>query len=288
MPSERIREIELDRSSGATKIAQKALQVLRFFAQKSENKNSEEFKKVGKKLSDSRSNMAPVKNLVSQIVYEVNNLDEDNLADFRKFVVLRIDELVKKSEIAVNKSANLASIVIIDSKNIATCSYSWTVCEAFRIAKEKGKRFKVFVAESKTEDNNFCYGQTLAAFLRSIDILVKVFPDNEIHNFIPKVKCVLVGADSVMCDGSIINGTPTFELAVQAKNLGLPFYSVCETAKIDCWSYLGKKVKLKKGFDFIPANLITEILTEAGILDSNKIAGISKEKLKFHKNFQSK
>jgi translation initiation factor 2B subunit (eIF-2B alpha/beta/delta family) len=146
---------------------------------------------------------------------------------------------------------------------------------------KKEKNFNVFVAESKTEDKSLQYGQTMANSLRSLKIPAEVFPDNEIYRYIPKTKYVLVGADSLLCDGSLINGTPTHKVALKAKESGKPFYSVCETAKINTLNYLGKKIDLQKGFDLVPSNLITRIITEKEFLDVNKIAEIAKEKSKF-------
>jgi translation initiation factor 2B subunit (eIF-2B alpha/beta/delta family) len=128
----------------------------------------------------------------------------------------------------------------------------------------------------------------MAAFLTSIDISAEVFPDNEIRNYVPDAKCVLVGADSVLCDGAVINGKPTAELAVAAKECGIPFYSVCETSKVNVLSYLSKKVELKEGFDLASANLITELVTEKGILDANAIVEIMKSNSKYFEIFHVK
>jgi translation initiation factor 2B subunit (eIF-2B alpha/beta/delta family) len=97
-----------------------------------------------------------------------------------------------------------------------------------------------------------------------------------------------VGADSLLFDGSIINGSPTHEVAVTAKECGVPFYSACETTKVNILSYLGENVELKKNFDLVPANLITGLITEKGILDANKIVEITKEKSRFYEIFQVK
>jgi translation initiation factor 2B subunit (eIF-2B alpha/beta/delta family) len=283
--SDKIQEIELDRSSGASQLARKALGVLRFFAQTSRKETCrdfmEDFKKVGIRLFEAKPNMAPVQNLVAQIVYEVVTLEECDLVVVRNFAVSRIEELCKESELAVKKSAEWGADIIADSDYLATCSYSSTVCETLKVAKQQGKSFKVFVAESRTDDNKFQYGRILAKFLKSIKIPVEVFSDDEIYRYVPKTKYVLVGADSLFCDGSIINGAPTYKIALKAKECGIPFYSVCETTKANTLSYLGKNSELKEGFELVPSNLITEIITEKGILDTNEIVAIMKERSKF-------
>jgi translation initiation factor eIF-2B subunit delta len=283
--SDRIREIEFDRSSGASQIARNALGVIRFFVETSKNETCsgfiEAFRELGVRLFEARPNMAPVQNLVAQIAYEVNSLEVSDLVSVRKFALSRIDSLCKQSEAAVKKSAEWAATIISDSDCLATCSHSSTICETFNVAKQQGKSFKVFVAESKSDNGKFRYGEVLATFLESIAVLAEVFPDNEIYRYVPKTNCVLVGADSVLCDGAVINGSPTYGVAVEAEDCCVPFYSVCETIKANTLSYLGKNVEVKKGFDLIPSNLITGIVTEKGILDIKEIVEVMREKSKF-------
>lgn len=286
----KIRQIELDRRNGASQIARNALDVLRLFTQTSKSETRirfvRAFSELGRLLFETRPNMAPVQNLIAQTVYEVNTLKEDNLVNVRKFALSRINELIKQSKHAAKKSAEWAATIIVDSSCLATCSYSSTVCETFRIAKHQGKRFNVFVAESRSSDGKFRYGQDVANFLKSINVSTKVFPDEEIYRYVPKSGCILVGVDSVLFDGSIVNGSPTYGVAVEADDCGVPFYSVCETTKVNTLSYLGKNVEVQKDFDLIPSNLITGIVAEKGILDVKAIVEIMKENSKFFGAFQ--
>lgn len=181
----------------------------------------------------------------------------------------------------LKKSAEWGASIIADSDILATCSYSSTVGESLKIAKQQGKSFKVFVAESRTEDDKFRYGQVLAKLLKVIKIPTEVFPDDEIYRYVPMTNYVLVGADSFFGDGSIINGAPTFQVAIVANKCGLPFYVVCESMKANVLSITGKNTELKEGFEFVPSGLITGIITEKGILDANEIVEIMKEKSKF-------
>ena len=290
--SDKIRKIELDRSSGASQIARNALDVLRFFAKTSKSETCRgffaTFNELGRLLFEVRPNMAPVQNLVAQIVYEVNALREDDLVEVRRFVASRIDALSKQSMIAFRKTAECAATLINDSDCVVTCSHSSTVCEAFILAKNLGKRFKVFVAESRSDDDKFRYGQVVAKFLESIGVSAEVFPDNEIYKYVPRTNFVLVGADSLLCDGSVINGNPTYGVAVEAEDCNVPFYSVCETTKANILSYLGKNVEVKKGFDLIPANLIKGIVAEKGILYPSDLVWIMEEKSRFYEIFNIK
>jgi translation initiation factor eIF-2B subunit delta len=283
-------DIRSDRSSGASQLARKALGVLKFFVQTNENQTTTDFKndftELGRKLFESRPSMATVQNLVAQIVYEVDTMEEHDLAAVRKFAETRIDELHRQSENAVKKSAEHAATIIADSDVLATCSYSSTVCEALKVARQQGKSFKVFVAESRSSDNRFRYGQTLATFLKSVNVNAEVFADDQIGRYVRRADIVLVGADSLLCDGSVLNGSPTYELAAEAKKCGAPFYSVCESTKANAMSGLGRNVEAKEGFDRVPPQLITGIITENGTIGTDEAAELMKEKAKFLEVFQ--
>lgn len=288
--SSKINEIKFNQSNGASQIARNALDLLASFVRSSRHKTYrdflEDFSDISKRLFQARSNMAPLQSLVAQILYEVKTLNQHDLEFVRQYVLLRIKELCEQSKIAIKESAEQAANMINDFDHIATCSFSSTVCESLKLGKQQAKNFKVLVAESKI--GNFSYGLVLANFLKSINIYAQVFSDNEIQRFIKKSNFALVGADSILHDGSVINGTPSHKLAIKSKEYGISFYSVCETTKTNILNYLGKNVELEKGFDLIPSNLITGIITEKGILDHNKIFDLIKQKSKFLEFFLDK
>ena len=83
--SEKIRKIEFDMSSGAIQIALNALDLLRSFSKINTSETCkdfvEDFSELGRKLFLIRPNMASVQNLVAQIVYEINHLEENDLLE---------------------------------------------------------------------------------------------------------------------------------------------------------------------------------------------------------------
>ena len=117
--SDKIKQIESDRTNGASQISRNALGVLSFFVLNNKNQTYhsfvEAFNEVCRRLFDARPNMAPVQNLVAQINYDVNTLEEHDLVSVQKFVLSKIEELCKESEDAFNKSANRWAIASISS-----------------------------------------------------------------------------------------------------------------------------------------------------------------------------
>jgi translation initiation factor 2B subunit (eIF-2B alpha/beta/delta family) len=288
--SEKTRQIKYDRESGASQLVLNALNLLRSFSEKIKHETRqrfvEDFSEFGYKIFEIRPNIAPIQNLVAQIVYEVNILKDDNIDSVKRYIVTRIEEISRMSQMAINKSAQFASTLIHNSDLVATCSLSSTICETLKSAVQQGKSFKVLIAESKSSDGKFSYGKIMASFLKSLKLQVEVFLDDMIYQNIPKTNCVLVGADSVFWDGSIINGSPTYGVAVEAEEYNIPFYSVCETTKVNTLHFLGKNVGIREGFDLIPANLITKLVTEQGFLSKQRLLEIIKEKTKFYQIFK--
>jgi translation initiation factor eIF-2B subunit delta len=224
--------------------------------------------------------MTSIQNLVTQVIYEVYNEREQDLVSLKKFAISKIDELIRESEIAIKNTSEKAASMINDSDNIITCSYSSTILETFKMAKKQGKNFKVLVAESKC--GKISYGRCLTEKLKSHKISTKVFPDKAIDFYALRSRIALVGADSILIDGSLINGKPTYNVAIATKKNNIPLYTVCETNK---FNILTRKPELNKGFDLVPSNLITGIITEKGIIKPDIVVNYSKEKRKFFSLF---
>jgi len=265
---EGIDRIIKDRAHGAAWLSRQAIGVMKLAAAKSEAEGVTQFLEeqsdVAGRLVEARPSMASITNLVSRFVYEVSNKAkvEGDLDLLRTFACFTGDELIRDSEAAALKAAEAGAGVIEDGDKLMTCSYSSTICQSFRIAKNGGKEIEVIALESQS------HGEATARELRSYGISVEVVPDDAVKNHVSRAKTVLVGADSILGDGSLINGTPTYELAAAAGRTSVPFYSVCESVKIHARSH---RPKLEKGFDLVPPQLIAGIITEKGIMKPGEI-----------------
>jgi len=272
-----IEEIRADRLHGASQLSRQALEVLKLVIEKgSDTKDDflERLKNVGDRLIKVRPGMAPIANIVASLVYEVFQASkEKELHSLRDFAWSKTEELERSSKISLEKAAAQGAGIIEDNDKIMTCSYSSTIKEVFRTVSECEKKVRVWVLESKYKDRS--YGKIMAEELCQQRIFARLIPDVAIKDCITEVRKVLVGADSVLRDGSLINGLPTCELALAAKSK-LPFYVVCETLKFNP-RVSSKHVKLEEGFDLIPLELITGIITEAGTFKPEDVAPRMKE-----------
>ena len=260
----RIDEIRADRVHGASYLSRQALEVLKLAIEKgSVTKEDflERLKNVGDRLIKVRPGMAPIANLAAHLVYKVFQVSKGKELDFlRDFAYSKTEELERSSKLGLEKAAARGAEIIEDNDRIMTCSYSSTIKEVFRIAHGDEKRVRVWVLESKYKNRS--YGKMMAEELCRQKIFAHIVPDTAIKNCISEVRKVLVGADSVLRDGGLINGILTYELALSAKGK-LPFYVVCETLKFNP-RVSSKQVKLEEGFDLTPPELITGIITEVG------------------------
>jgi translation initiation factor 2B subunit (eIF-2B alpha/beta/delta family) len=283
--TQQIEEIRQDKIHGASWLSRQAIGVMNLAIEKSEAKNKadflEELKAVGKGLMEASPSMASITNCVSRFVYQVSRKSEikKDLGSLKKLAHSKGNELIKDVEETFFKAAEQGAEVIGEGDRLMTCSYSSTICQTFRLARLTGKGFQVLVAESRSGGK--AYGEMTAEQLRAYGIPAEVIPDKAIKQYISKVGKALVGADSVLADGSLINGVPTYAVALAAKESQIPFYSLCETDKFDTRSYLGQPPELEEGFDRVPPHLITGIITEKGVVKPVEVMHYVKQRARY-------
>jgi len=173
---------------------------------------------------------------------------------------------------------------------LATAGHG-TALGVIRSACEAGKNITVIADETRP----FLQGARLTAWeMVQENIPVTLITDN-MAGFMMKsgeVDAVIVGADRVAANGDVANKIGTYMLAVLAKQHDIPFYVACPLSTFDfsmatgdvipieersrhevtgfrdCqWAAAGVKVR-NPAFDVTPAELITAIITEQGVLDS--------------------
>ncbi|XP_059301712.1 methylthioribose-1-phosphate isomerase-like isoform X3 [Lycium ferocissimum] len=111
-----------------------------------------------------------------------------------------------------------------------------------------------------------------------------------------QVKAVVVGADRVTANGDTANKIGTYSLAVSANRHGIPFYVAAPLTSIDLFLSTGQQIEIEErspkellhtrgglgeqvaasgisvwnpAFDVTPANLISGIITEKGVITKN-------------------
>ncbi|MCL4339557.1 MAG: S-methyl-5-thioribose-1-phosphate isomerase [Thaumarchaeota archaeon] len=170
---------------------------------------------------------------------------------------------------------------------LATVDYG-TALAPLRIAKDKGKKFRVFATETRP----VMQGSRLTAYeLLKDGFDVTLIADTAVGYTMSRgmIKKVIVGADRVFNDGHTINKIGTFQVATLAKRFGIPFYvalplstldlegneattKIEERGSVELEYIRGKRVAprgirtFNPAFDITPPDLITTFITEKGVL----------------------
>ncbi len=169
---------------------------------------------------------------------------------------------------------------------LATVGYG-TALGVIRATKESGKKIKVIATETRP----VMQGSRLTAFeLKHDGIDVSLIPDTAVgYSMANKlVSKVIVGADRILRTGHVYNKIGTYQVAMMAKQHGIPFYVAAPLSTFDLKSnpedviieqrkgtevtgVAGRKTApddinvINPAFDMTPPELITGIITEAGI-----------------------
>jgi len=171
---------------------------------------------------------------------------------------------------------------------LATVDYG-TVLAPMRLAKERGRRFFVYVSETRPR----LQGSRLTAWeLLQEGIEHAIITEGAAGHFLGRgeVTLVLVGADRIAANGDTANKIGTYAKAVVARENRVPFYVAAPTSSIDFDLASGAKIPIEErspqevlhfdghpvapkesparnpAFDVTPARYITGFVTEAGIM----------------------
>jgi ribose 1,5-bisphosphate isomerase len=253
--AERIASIGADQEHGATDLARQALDTLALAAQRlPEEGLAASLDGIGILLVFAKPTMAAVKNAVSRAL-------ADGPHHHPGHATRAVDRARAWLDFAASGTAEQAGAVITDGAVLATCSYSASVVHACAAAARDGKRPWVLVLPSVVD--GVAHGERMAAALREAGVRADLVPEGDP---LPQgLTAALVGADRVLPDGSLVNGTPTLALAEAMREAGTPLYVVCETFKLDDAAHV------EPGFDHVPAALVSAYITERGVAEPAEV-----------------
>jgi translation initiation factor 2B subunit (eIF-2B alpha/beta/delta family) len=141
----------------------------------------------------------------------------------------------------------------------------------------------------------------MAQELQKCGLTVTVITDAQADIFLPQCQAVVVGADSILASGDVLNKAGTALLGWAARGHNIPFYVLCETLKIsprrwsddpafqkenlsmleekegqEVWDQAASGVTMRNFyFDRTPVALVSAWVTERGVLDQSVITAIA-------------
>src|SRR5215469_4731411 len=171
---------------------------------------------------------------------------------------------------------------------LATCGYG-SALGVIRSAVEQGKQIHVYVDETRP----FLQGARLTAWeLMADGIATTVICDNMAASLMRagRIQAVVVGADRIAANGDFANKIGTYNVAILAKEHGIPFYCAAPWSTVDTATATGDAIPIEEraavevthhggkqltphnvgicnpAFDVTPARYVTAIITERGVL----------------------
>jgi methylthioribose-1-phosphate isomerase len=215
---------------------------------------------------------------------------------------------ILEDDIALNKKIGAQGARFINDGDVvmthcnagalATGGYG-TALGVIRAAVEQGKHIEVFACETRP----YLQGARLTAWeLVRDNIKTTVITDSMAGFFMrsKKIRSVIVGADRIAANGDTANKIGTYSHAVLAKHHGIPLYVAAPTSTLDIDTPNGEGIVIEErpidevayiknvqivpegvsianpSFDVTPAELISAIITEKGVVENPKTGGISK------------
>jgi methylthioribose-1-phosphate isomerase len=162
-----------------------------------------------------------------------------------------------------------------------------TALGVIRVAVEQGHKLHVLVPETRP----YLQGARLTAWeLHEGGVPLTLITDNMVGHFMKTgtVGAVVVGADRIAANGDTANKIGTYQMAVLAREHGVPFYVAAPVSTFDLTISSGEQIPIEErsaeevthlrgvriapdvpvanpAFDVTPARLITAIICERGV-----------------------
>ncbi len=219
----------------------------------------------------------------------------DSVERIRELVISEAKKIADE-DIKINKTMGKNGSVLFDDNDtimthcnagaLATVAYG-TALGVIRATRESGKNIKVITTETRPVQQ----GSRLTAFeLKHDGFDVSLIPDTAVGYTMANglVDKVIVGADRIVKTGHVFNKIGTYQIAIMAKQHGIPFYVTAPLSTFDMKSDAKDVIiEMRKGsevtgigdkktapddinvinpaFDMTPPELISGIITEKGV-----------------------
>lgn len=206
--------------------------------------------------------------------------------------------MIYEEDIAINKKmGNFGAKLLPNGARVLTHCNAGALATAghgtalgvIRSAVEEGKSISVIADETRP----FLQGARLTAWeMVQENIPITLITDNMAGHFMSlgEIDAVIVGTDRVAANGDVANKIGTYMVAVLAHRHKIPFYVACPLSTIDMTIPSGKQIPIEErssnevrgfrdyhwaadgvsiknpAFDVTPAELVTAIITEQGVV----------------------
>ena len=256
-----------------------------------------ELKQAGAYLAAARPTAVNLRWAVDRMLAKANALADRPVAEQR--AALEAEAIaIHKEDLAANRAIGEYALSLLkdgdtvlthcNAGSLATSGYG-TALSAFYLARERGINLRVYADETRPRFQ----GAMLTCFeLMEGGVDVTLICDNTAAFVMSqgKIDAVIVGCDRVAANGDVANKVGTLSVSVLAKHFGVPFYVAGPTSTVDMDCPTGAHIPVEErspdevttiggtrvapegvkvycpAFDVTPADNITAIITERGIV----------------------
>jgi len=291
--AEKIRSMEI---RGAGRIATAAAAALRDFSRDLQVQSLNEFDIEMQRAADVLLMTRPTAGSLSNAIRLVMKYRVDDLESARRAVIENADRFIENSQKAVEKIGQIGSRRIRDGDTVLTHCNSLAAISVISAAHKSGKKIKVIATESRPRFQ----GITTIGMLDKLGIETELIVDSAARSVMNEVDLVVVGADVITANGTLVNKIGTAQIALAAREARTSFMVAAETYKFSPKTILGELVTIEErdpqevlpgiaqykhvkvrnpAFDVTPHQYIDLICTEAGAIPPEMSYLIIKERL---------
>jgi translation initiation factor 2B subunit (eIF-2B alpha/beta/delta family) len=267
--AERVRELQDDRSHGASWMARRAVETLAELTElevRTCDDLLERLRGAGRQLAACRPGVGAVAGAVGRVLAAAGHESHLDIDSLRRV----IQEEARALDDARRRAA--ASITIqlrerLDGATVLTHSASGTVREAF----QQTEPAKVICTVSEPVGE----GRAFAEEWRAAGLDTELVEDADAPARVADISLLLIGADTVFRDGTICNKVGTIPLAKAAAEAGVPTVVAAEVIKLAPvpGSQAPELAEIERSlFELVDPDLITEVVTEEGTFPPDEIA----------------
>lgn len=275
-------DIESVKIQGATNVALATLSGMELIAQSSSENLLEDVTSVGLRLSKARENEPLARNSVKFVLSNITETDPTKVANQLKKVMGEFRELVNDAKERISDNA---IVVLKEYDVILTHCHSSTATRALIRTSKMNSKLKVV----STETRPLMQGRKTAVELLEAGVDVTIIVDSAAASFIVDdrylpVGAVVIGADEVLSDGSVINKVGSYAMALAAAAGKDQLFVLTTLLKVnpsknednitiemrsakEVWKDAPENMKIiNPSFEIVPSNLITAYITEIGVI----------------------
>ena len=263
------------------------------------------FLEMGEQMKSARPTAVNLKWAVERMIKIVEGMHDGQVEEIKE-TIRKESQMILERDIEINREIGQRGLALVpntatilthcNAGALATGGYG-TALGVIRAASEAGTDIHVFVDETRP----LLQGMRLTAFeLREDNIPATVIVDSAAGYLMRKkrIDLVITGADRIASNGDMANKIGSYQLAVLAKENKIPFYVAAPLSSFDLDLENGDLIPIEErepeevlsfaghlvgpegvnaynpAFDITPAQYISALITEKGVLTPPYRSGI--------------